>query len=123
MSLDNIDDLLGELDEIKEETPIIPPSTKESIEKDPEPITPRIRTVTKIKEMKVPDFNDFLKFCDKYRKDDYEIEQFYKHTIPRRLHKEKYQEDRGGGGWSGAVKATINILRKMKEKGELEYGK
>lgn len=121
MSLDNIDDLLGELDEIKEEPSIITPKKKETVKKEPEPI--KVRTITKIQDIKVPDFNDFLKFCDKYREDDYEIEQFYKHTIPRRLHKEKFQEDRGGGGWSGAVKATINILRKMKEKGELEYGK
>lgn len=116
MSLDNIDDLYKELDDIKEPKPpkrvII-----ESGKKDEIVSTPTTRTV-RIKTFKVPDFNAFLKFCER-NLDDYEVEQFYKHTIPRRLHKEKYEHDRGGGGWSGAVKATINIMRKMKEKGVL----
>lgn len=75
--------------------------------------------IPKPKKLKIPDFNDIIQFCDKYRNDDIEIEQFFQHTIPRRLYKKKYNEDRGGGGWSGAVKATINILRKMLNKGNL----
>lgn len=113
MSLDNIDDLFKELDEIEEERPKRAEIKVETVKTEPrEPRTVRIKT------FKIPDFNVFLKFCEK-NLDDYEVEQFYKHTIPRRLHKEKYEHDRGGGGWSGAVKATINIMRKMKEKGVL----
>lgn len=113
MSLDNIDDLLAG----KEEAVISKPVQKESVEVQETPQS--VPRQAKKRSYKIPDFNDLLKFCEKYMEGDYEIEQFYKHTIPRRMHKEKFQEDRGGGGWSGAVKATINILRKMKEKGEL----
>ena len=78
----------------------------------------RRKPLVMTEKTKIPDFNDMLKFCEKHL-DDYEVEQFYKHTIPRRLHKDKYQEDRGGGGWSGAVKAAINIWLKMRKEGIL----
>jgi len=72
-----------------------------------------------------------LKFCEKHiilknngcvdknRIEDYEIEQFYGHSIPRNLYKKMYKKDRGGGGWSGAVKCTLTILNKMKKEGEI----
>ena len=72
----------------------------------------------------IPDFNQILQFCESHaiieddiikEFDDYEIEQFYKHVIPRSLYKKRYQEDRGGGGWSGAAKCLLNILLKMKK--------
>lgn len=120
----SLDDLFEELDELEEkqplkvdkpivEEPIIEKKKKER--KPPQVILPPIV----LESLRIPDFNDFLKFCEKHREDDYEIEQFYKHTIPRRLHKDKYEHDRGGGGWSGAVKATINIMLKMRKRGVL----
>lgn len=112
MSLDNLDDLYKELDEKPQKKVII-----ESGEKDEIISTPTTRTV-RIKTFKIPDFNAFLKFCER-NLDDYEVEQFYKHTLPRALYKKEFGKDRGGGGWSGAVKATINIMRKMKEVGVL----
>ena len=114
MSLDNLDDLYKELDE-KPQKP-----TSADIEAVGAAIKENAKTpkTVRIKTFKIPDFNAFLKFCER-NLDDYEVEQFYKHTLPRALYKEAFGKDRGGGGWSGAVKATINIMRKMKEKGVL----
>jgi len=77
----------------------------------------------------VPDFNDLLQFCEKHVSgkddkghpifDDFEVAQFYQHVVPRMLYKKRFGTDRGGGGWSGPVKATINILRKMKKEGDI----
>ena len=67
----------------------------------------------------VPDFNELIQFCKKYKENDIEIDQFYRHSLTRRLYKLEYGYDRGGGGWSGAVKFTINILIKMKKRGVL----
>ena len=122
----SLDDLFKELDEIEEKP------AKKAPKMNVAEVSPFIVEEIKIptrqrksdgnlrlqKTFEIPDFNDILKFCEKHL-DDYEIEQFYKHSIPRRLHKKKYQEDRGGGGWSGAVKATINVFLKMKKEGVL----
>jgi len=70
-------------------------------------------------DFKIPDFNDLIQFCKKHKENDIEIDQFYRHSLTRRLYKLEYGHDRGGGGWSGAVKCTINILIKMKRRGEL----
>lgn len=119
----SLDDLLKELDEIDDgKNPPPPPPPPPKVEKksrSKQKPKPRVKTVVKKEEFKVPDFNTFLKFCEKHYKDDYEIEQFYKHTAPRAIHLNTFGFPRGGGGWSGAVKATINIMRKMKEKGVL----
>jgi len=114
MSLDNLDDLYKELDE---KPPKPTPADIKVVEAVIKENAKAPKTV-RIKTFKIPDFNAFLKFCER-NLDDYEVEQFYKHTLPRVLYKKEFGKDRGGGGWSGAVKATINILRKMKEKGVL----
>lgn len=111
-------DLFNELDEIEDKPPKPPRRVViKSAEKDEIISTPKVTTV-RIKTFKIPDFNAFLKFCEK-NLDDYEVEQFYKHTLPDSIHQLKFGYKRGGGGWSGVVKATINIMRKMKEKGVL----
>lgn len=113
MSLDDMDELFRELDEIEDKKP-------ERVERRPVVVEekPREPRTIRIKTFKIPDFNAFLKFCEK-NLDDYEVEQFYKHTLPDSIHQLKFGYKRGGGGWSGVVKATINIMRKMKEKGVL----
>ena len=71
----------------------------------------------KREKFEVPDFNELIQFCKKYKENDIEIDQFYRHSLTRRLFKLEYGYDRGGGGWSGVVKCTINILLKMKRRG------
>jgi len=118
MSLDNIDDLYKELDEVEDEKPKKPPKTNMEVVEAVVKENAKVPRTVRIKTFKIPDFNAFLKFCERHL-DDYEVEQFYKHTLPRALYKKEFGKDRGGGGWSGAVKATINIMRKMKEQGVL----
>ncbi|MFX0188722.1 MAG: hypothetical protein ACFE8A_13410 [Candidatus Hodarchaeota archaeon] len=73
----------------------------------------------KVKKFEVPDYNDIMSFAKKYMNEDIECEQFFRHGSTRYLYKQHYKKERGGGGWSGAVKATINILHKMKKRGAL----
>ena len=70
-------------------------------------LTPKRKTIKQNKEI-IIDFNDLIQFCREH-KGDVECEQFLRHCDPR------FVKRRNGGGWSGAVKATINIIRKMEE--------
>lgn len=84
--------------------------------------TSKIESTIRRTEFKVPDFNDLIQFCLKNYKDedgkiiDIELEQFLKHTLPRALHREEFGFERGGGGWSGAIKCFIHILHKGRKK-------
>ncbi|MCP4762594.1 MAG: hypothetical protein GY870_12510 [archaeon] len=113
----SLDDLFNELNELEEKQPIkVVQPVKEKKEKK-EKKQKVVETI--IEKMKIPDFNDLLTFCMKKRNDDFEIEQFFRHTAPIHLYKKEYKGEkvRSGGGWSGAVKATINILLKMRKEG------
>lgn len=112
---EDIDDY-GEWDSLLDEE--IKSSGPEEIE-IPKPETKGPRSVRIAKNFDVPDYNDLMSFAKKYMDNDVECEQFFRHGSTRYLYKQQFNKERGGGGWSGSIKATINILNKMKKRGAL----
>lgn len=77
------------------------------------------RVTPKPKIISIPDYNDIMTFAKNYMEEDIECEQFFRHGATRFMYKGHYNKERGGGGWSGAIKGTLVILNKMKKKGKL----
>jgi len=70
------------------------------------------RSRTKPKEvLYVPEFPDILKWCRDNRDND-DVKVFLRHAEPRA------NKRRRGGGWSGAIRLTLSILRQMRREME-----
>jgi hypothetical protein len=86
----------------------------EELEEDPKPSVPSIpRSRPRAKPKRVlytPEFNEVIQYCRAHL-NDIECDQFAKHCDP------KYGKRRGGGGWSGAAKCVLAVLRKMQKEG------
>ena len=66
----------------------------------------KTKTVVKQKIV-IIEFNDIIQYGREHKTGDIECEQFLKHCDPELSRK------RGGGGWSGAVKSTLAMIRKI----------
>lgn len=80
---------------------------KNKMKKEPEKEEKPIVYHRRVEKVEVPDFAAVMKYCRDHI-DDEECKQFLEHGS------REYAKVRGGGGWSGAIKATLVILNKMR---------
>ncbi|MEA3248419.1 MAG: hypothetical protein U9Q73_01810 [Nanoarchaeota archaeon] len=64
-----------------------------------------------------PDYNMLMQYCISHSATDLECEQMFRMGSTAKMFNQTFGQQRGGGGWSGAIKGVFNILNKMRQKG------
>jgi len=103
--------------EAKQKEVVLPTTTISELDKLKEEVKYWKYKYDELSNSPIPDYNLLMQFSIQHASTDIECDQFFLHGSTSKMFNQTYGQPRGGGGWSGAIKSTINILNKMRNKG------